>query len=109
MVPIQRSFGTFVDRSKLAVMLLRVRPKRGDGSVPIDQAKVGEVAAELMDILETTYGEDAEISAVMLITAVTHDNGAKTTVHHNASPGMPVHEGLGLLMFVQSLIARGAR
>ena len=76
--------------------------------MPIDQSKVGEVAAELMDIL-TTYGEDAEITAVMLITAVTHDNGTKTTVHHNASPGMPVHEGLGLLMFVQSLIARGAR
>ncbi|MBV9453482.1 MAG: hypothetical protein JOZ19_05100 [Rubrobacter sp.] len=77
--------------------------------MPIDPSKVGEVAAELMDILETTYGEDAEISAVMLITAVTHENGTKTTVHHNASPGMPVHEGLGLLMFVQSLIARGAR
>ena len=62
-----------------------------------------------MDILETTYGEAAEISAVMLITAVAHDNGAKTTVHHNASPSMPVHAGLGLLMFGQSLIARGAR
>ena len=43
--------------------------------MPIEQSEVGEVAAELMDILETTYGDDAEISAVMLITAVKHDNG----------------------------------
>ena len=77
--------------------------------MPIEQSEVGEVAAELMDILETTYGDDAEISAVMLITAVKHDNGTKTTVHHNVSPGMLVHEGLGLLMFVQSVIAKGAR
>jgi hypothetical protein len=85
------------------------RKTRREAAVAIDHSKVGEVAAELMDILESTYGEDAEISAVMLITAVTHDEGTKTTVHHNASSGMPVHEGLGLLMFVQSLIARGTR
>lgn len=82
---------------------------REEAAVPIEQSKVGEVAAELMDILETTYEEDAEISAVMLITAVNHDDGTKTTVHHNVSPGMPVHEGLGLLMFVQSVIAKGTR
>jgi len=81
----------------------------GEAVVPIDQARVGEVAAELMDILETTYGEDAQISAVMLITAVNYENGTKTTVHHNASPGMPVHGGLGLLLFVQSVIVKGAQ
>jgi pyruvate kinase len=49
--------------------------------VAIEQARVGEVAAQMMDTLEQQqYGEDAEITDVMLIAAVDYDdNGATTT------------------------------
>lgn len=72
----------------------------------IDQSKVGIVAAGLMEILESAYGDDAGITSVFLIAAVDHDDGSKTTVHYNVSPGMPVHEGLGLLQYIQNALAR---
>ena len=75
----------------------------------IDQARVGEVAAQMMDTLEQQqYGEDAEITAVMLIAAVEYDNGAssKSKVHTSSSPGMPTHVALGLLTQAQVYISR---
>ncbi len=73
----------------------------------IEQARVGEVAAQMMDTLEQQqYGEDAEITDVMLIVAVDYDNGATTTVHSTASPGMPTHVALGLLTQAQVHISR---
>ena len=73
----------------------------------IDQARVGEVAAQMMDTLEQQYGEDAEITDVMLIAAVDYDdNGATTTVHYSSSPGMPTHVALGLLTQAQVYISR---
>ena len=73
----------------------------------IEQARVGEVAAQMMDALEQQqYGEDAEITAVMLIAAVEYDNGAKSKVHTSSSPGMPTHVALGLLTQAQVYISR---
>jgi pyruvate kinase len=73
----------------------------------IEQARVGEVAAQMMDALEQQqYGEDAEITDVMLIAAVDYDNGATTTVHYSSSAGMPTHVALGLLTHVQVHISR---
>ena len=73
----------------------------------IEQARVGEVAAQMMDTLEQQqYGEDAEITDVMLIAAVDYDNGATTTVHYSSSPGMPTHVALGLLTQSQVYISR---
>ena len=73
----------------------------------IEQARVGEVAAQMMDTLEQQqYGEDAEITDVMLIAAVDYDNGATTTVHYSSSSGMPTHVALGLLTHVQIHISR---
>ncbi len=70
----------------------------------IDQAKVGEVAAGLMDVLEEHgYGEDAEITAVILITAVTHGAGRQRTLHWRHTPGMSVDALLGLLAYVQGV------
>ncbi len=73
----------------------------------IEQARVGEVAAQMMDTLEQQqYGEDAEITDVMVIAAVEYDNGAKSKVHSSSSPGMPTHVALGLLTQAQVYISR---
>ena len=51
----------------------------------IEQAKVGEVAARMMEALDQRgYGEDAEITDVMLVVAVEHSTEARarfTNVH----------------------------
>lgn len=67
----------------------------------IDQAKLGVVAAKLMEQLDT-YGEDAELGAIMLLAAVDHENGTQTTVHYTVSEDLAVHEGIGLLQHVQN-------
>lgn len=72
----------------------------------IDQRKLGEVAAGLMDALERQYSDDTELGAVMIIAAVNHHNGTQTDVHYHASSGVPKHEGLGLLQYVQNDIAK---
>ena len=70
----------------------------------IDQAKVGEVAAALMDTLdEYGYGEDAEITDVVLITAITHDEGRQRALHWQNSPEMGYDGLLGLLAYVQAV------
>jgi hypothetical protein len=74
----------------------------------IGQAKVGEVAARLMERLEREYARDesAEVSSVFLISAVRHDVGERLTVHYDTSSGMPLHEGRGLLQYVHALISQ---
>jgi hypothetical protein len=79
-----------------------------EDSVPIDQAKVGEVAARLMEKLEHEFGKDesAEIGSVFLIAAVRHDESRRVTVHYDTSSGTAPHEGIGLLQYVQELICK---
>jgi hypothetical protein len=76
--------------------------------VPIDQAKVGEVAARLMEKLEHEFGEDqsAQIGSVFLIAGVRHDEGRRVSVHYDTSSGTAPHEGMGLLQYVQELIRK---
>jgi hypothetical protein len=71
--------------------------------VAIDQARIGEVVAQLMDQLEETFGEDqsVEIDSVMLIVSVKHGLFDGTHVRWHNSPELPIHEALGLLRFVQ--------
>jgi hypothetical protein len=70
----------------------------------IDQAKIGDVAAGLMDALEEHgYGEDAEITDVVLIAAVTHNVGRQRALHWRQSPGMSADALLGLLAYVQAV------
>jgi hypothetical protein len=73
----------------------------------IDQARVGEVAARMMEVLDQQgFGEEAEITDVMLIVAVDHEGGAATSVHSSSTPNMPTHAKLGLLTYVQSVLLR---
>jgi hypothetical protein len=75
--------------------------------VALDQSRVGEVAAQLMESLDQQeFGEDAEITDVMLIVAVDHEGGAATSIHSSSSPGMPTHAKLGLLVYTQSVLLR---
>jgi hypothetical protein len=81
--------------------------KRGALIVALDQARVGEVTVRLMESLdEQGFGEDAEITDVVLTVAVDHEGGAKTSVHFSSSPGMPTHAKMGLLTYAQSVLLR---
>ena len=76
--------------------------------MPVDQVKLREVAARLMEKLEHEFGKDqsAEIGSVFLIAAVRHDEGRRVTVHYDTSSGTAPHEGMGLLQYVQELICK---
>ena len=64
----------------------------------IDQAQVGAVAAQLMEELENTYGDDASIENVALIVAVRH-SGGQTGVHFRFTDQTSPHAAIGLLEF----------
>ncbi len=76
----------------------------------IEQAKVGPVAARLMERLEQDYetDESAEVSSVLLISAVRHDAGERLTVHYDTSSGVALHEGLAGWAFVGYLDHHGS-
>jgi hypothetical protein len=61
-----------------------------------DEGLVGRMAAEVMEELEATYGENAEITAALLIVNVDTGDG-RDTVHFKPSPGLARHEGIGLV------------
>ena len=63
--------------------------------MPMEQAALGRVAAELMEQLDETYGEEATIERVAIIVAV--DHGDQSTVHYRFTPGTKVYAGKGLL------------
>jgi hypothetical protein len=65
----------------------------------LDQAKIGNVAARLMEQLEEIYGEDAMIEHVMLLVAV--DQTGRHTIHFNVSEGIAPYEGIGMLEVVR--------
>ena len=67
----------------------------------IDQSKLGAVAAELMDDLENNYGDDAELTNVVIIATVDHGGGTLDTTHWKVTPGMPNYIGVGLLELVK--------
>jgi hypothetical protein len=75
--------------------------------MPIEHAKVGQVAARLMERLEHDYetDESAEVSSVILISAVRHEAGELLTVHYDTSSGAALHEGMVLLQYVHDLIS----
>jgi len=66
----------------------------------IEQAAIGQVAAELMEELADAYGDDAEIDTVALAVTVTHSGGSATDVHSKFSQHTPVHVAIGLMEFV---------
>ena len=59
-----------------------------------DQAPIGKLTADLMDHLESRYGEDAEIGAAVLIVEVTSGRGSEIT---SRSTDPRRHVTLGLL------------
>jgi hypothetical protein len=61
----------------------------------IDQSALGVVAAELMDLLADTYGEDATIERVAIIVAV--DHGDQESVHYKFTSGTKHYAAKGLL------------
>jgi hypothetical protein len=71
-----------------------------EAHMPIDQTKLGAVAAELMDELGSHYGDDAELKNVVIIATVGHAGGTLDTTHWGITPGMPNYVGIGLLELV---------
>jgi hypothetical protein len=72
--------------------------------VGLDQTKIGQLAAELMDNLEERYGEDAEIGDVVLIVEITSpEHGSQIAMSQTNPRG---HVNLGLVE-AASHIVRG--
>jgi hypothetical protein len=55
---------------------------------------------------EQGFGEDAQITDVVLIVAVDHEGGAATSIHSSSSPDTSTHAKLGLLTYAQSVLLR---
>ncbi len=72
-----------------------------------DEGMIGRMAAELMEQLEATYGEEAEITAALLIVNVDHGDGQQDTVHFKVSPGLARYEGIGLVEWAKHNILTG--
>ena len=75
--------------------------------MPIDQSRVGNVAARLMENLENKYGDDAEIKSVLLLVTVEHSDGTQDTVEIAPSEGISRHEGMGILELVKQSFLNG--
>ncbi len=73
----------------------------------IDQSKVGNVAARLMERLGDKYGDDAEIKAVLLLVDVSHSNGTQDSIEYAPSEALPLHEGVGMLEVVKNHLLSG--
>lgn len=61
-----------------------------------DETMVGRMAAEIMEQLEESYGEDAEISAALLILSVDTADGNEV-LHIKPSPNLGRYKGIGLV------------
>ena len=74
----------------------------------VGQAKVGQVAARLVERLARKFGKDesARVEAVVLITAVRHGEGERLTIHYDTSSGLALGEGRALLRHADTLISR---
>jgi len=74
------------------------------GHVAIDQARIGEVVAQLIGQLQETFGEDEsiEVDTGDALVSVKHGlfDGTHVPLWHN-SLGLPIHEAPGLLRCVQ--------
>ncbi len=73
----------------------------------IEQARVGEVAARLMERLENEFEEDesAQIEGVVLISVVRHNNGKRVTINYDSGSGMAPYQVMGLLQYVHALLS----
>ena len=74
----------------------------------VGQAKVGKVAARLMERLARKFEKDesARVEAVVLITAVRHGEGERLTIHYDTSSGLAHREGRALLRHADTLISQ---
>ena len=68
-----------------------------------DQSKIGTLAAELMDALEPSFGEKAEIGAVALIVEVISPEHGSQVASKFSDPRL--HVNLGLLEVARRSIA----
>ena len=74
----------------------------------VEQTKVKQVAARLMERLARKFEKDesARVEAVVLITAVRHGEGERLTIHYDTSSGLARREGRALLRHADTLISR---
>jgi hypothetical protein len=76
----------------------------------IDSRRVGLLAANFMEDLESKYGDDASLTSVVLIASVDDgDNDAveyRSTDFESQTGGLPVWKLLGLFEFLRGAIGR---
>lgn len=61
----------------------------------MDQSKFTRIATQLMDVIDSQYGKDAELESVMILAAV--KRGGTTRLHYPASDDTTIHEALRML------------
>lgn len=72
-----------------------------------DESIVGRMAAEVMEQLEQSYGEDAEISDALLVLSVDTGDGNEV-LHVKPSPGLGRYKGIGLVEWAKHNFLAGA-
>lgn len=83
-----------------------ISERKGCG-MAIDQTSIGNVAARLMENLESKYGDDAEIKTVLLLVAVEHSAGTQDTIEFSVSEGVSKQEGVGILEIIKHSLLNG--
>jgi hypothetical protein len=80
------------------------------GTMGIDSRRVGLLAAGFMEELEAKYGEDANLTSLVLIASVDDgDNDAvefRSTDFENPTGSLPVWKLVGLLEFLRGALGR---
>jgi hypothetical protein len=80
------------------------------GTMGIDSRRVGLLAAGFMEELEAKYGEDANLTSLVLIASVDDgDNDAvefRSTDFENPSGSLPVWKLVGLLECLRGALGR---
>lgn len=67
-----------------------------------DQTPIGNLAAELMDGLEETFGEDGQIGAVAIVVEVTSEAQGSSVAARYSDPRR--HVNLGLLDIARQML-----
>jgi hypothetical protein len=73
-----------------------------------DTAVLGHMTVALMERIEKEHGEEAEITAAIVIVNVDHGDGSNAVSIHQESSGIARYEAVGLLEIAKDQILREA-
>lgn len=72
----------------------------------LDQQKIGQVAAELMDQADREFPDGSEVGAVLLVVEVTNPDGDSRVIWQVSDPRL--HANLGMIEVARHAMLKGA-